>query len=46
MIQSDLSMKQKETRRHREQTVVTKGEGAGGGVDSEFGSSRYWDYSF
>ena len=29
-----------------ENTVVAKGEGAGGGVDWEFGSSRYWDYSF
>ena len=46
MIQLDLSMKQKQTHRHREQTVVAKGEGAVGGVDWEFGSSRYWDYSF
>ena len=36
----NLSTKRKENHRHREQTVVAKGEGVGGGMDWEFGISR------
>ena len=42
MIQMNLSTKQKQIHRHREQNrfVVAKGEGGGGGKDWEFGISR------
>ena len=40
MTQMNLSMKQKQTHGHREQTVVAKGRGVEGGVDWEFGISR------
>ena len=33
-------MKQKQTHRHREQAVVAKGKGVGGGKDWAFGISR------
>ena len=37
MTHMNLSMKQKQTVRHREQTVVEKGEAAGGVVEGELG---------
>ena len=40
MTQMNLPPKQKQTRRHREQTVVVKVVG-GVGMDWEFGISRY-----
>ena len=36
----NLSTKQKQTHRHREQTGGCQGEGAGGRMDWEFGVSR------
>ena len=36
----NLSMKQKQTHRHREQTCGWQGGGGGGGKDWEFGISR------
>ena len=36
----NLSMKQKQTHRHREQTCGCQGGGVGGGMDWEFGISR------
>ena len=36
----DLSMKQKQTHRHREQTYGCQGRGCGGRMDWEFGISR------
>ena len=36
----NISMKQKQTRRHREQTCGCQGGGGGGGKDWEFGISR------
>ena len=41
MTQMNLSMKQKQTHRHREQTCGRQGGGGGGGMDWEFGMSRY-----
>ena len=43
MVQMNISTKQKQTRRHREQTVVPKGEGEGGGciVSSELVDANY-----
>ena len=40
MIQIDLSTKQKQTHRHREQTCGCQGEGTEEGMDWEFGISR------
>ena len=41
MIQMNLSMKQEQTHRHREQTYGCRGGGrVGGGKDWEFGISR------
>ena len=40
MTQIKLCTKQEQTHRHREQTVVAKGEGGGSGMDREFGVSR------
>ena len=40
MTQMNLSMKQKETHRHREQTYGCQGQGCGGGMDWEFEISR------
>ena len=43
MTQMSLSMKQKQTHRHREQTCGCLGggcQGRGGGMDWEFGTSR------
>ena len=37
----NISMKQKETHRHREQTCGCQEGGGGGGKDWEFGISRY-----
>ena len=37
----NLSMKQKQTHRHREQTCGRQGGGGWGGMDWEFGMSRY-----
>ena len=36
----NMSMKQTQTHRHREETVVAKEEGRGGGKDWELGISR------
>ena len=42
MTQMNLPTKEKQTHRHREnRLVVAKGEGAGGGLDWEFGTSRW-----
>ena len=41
MTQMNLSMKQKQTRRRREQTCGCQGGGVGGEMDWEFGISRY-----
>ena len=42
MTQMNLSMKQKQTHRHREQTCGCQGgRRSGGGMDWEFGISRY-----
>ena len=43
MAQMNLSTRQKQTHRHREQTCGCQGEGCGGGMDLEFGISR-WNY--
>ena len=40
MTQMNLSMEQKQTHRHREQTSHAKGEGLGEGMDRESGMSR------
>ena len=40
MTQSNLSTKQKQTLRHREQTCGCQGRGGEGGMDWEFGISR------
>ena len=40
MSQINLSMKQKQTHRHRKQYVVASREGGGSGMDGEFGVSR------
>ena len=40
MAQMNLSTKQKQTHRHREQIVVAKEKGVGSGMDSEFRVSR------
>ena len=40
MSQINIPMRQKQTHRHREQTVVAKGERGGGGMDWEFRISR------
>ena len=37
MTEMNLSTKQKENHRYREQTVVAKGEGGGSGIDWELG---------
>ena len=37
----NLTTKQKQTHRHREQTCGGQREGGGGGLDWEFGTSRY-----
>ena len=37
MSQVNLFTKQKQTHRHREQTVVAKGEGGGSGMDWSLG---------
>ena len=41
MAQVNLSTKQKQIHRCREQTWVAKGEWGGSGMDREFGVSRY-----
>ena len=41
MVQMNLSTKQKQTHRCREQTCGCQGGGSGGGMDWEFGASRY-----
>ena len=41
MTQMNLSMKQKQTYRHREQPGGCQGGGVGGGMRWEFGVSRY-----
>ena len=40
MTQVNLSTKQKQTHRHRKQTVVSKGEGLGKGWSGELGINR------
>ena len=40
MAEKSLSMKQKQTRRHREETGGCQGGGGGRGMDWEFGISR------
>ena len=40
MIQMNLSRKQKQTHRHREQTCGCQRVGGGGGIDWKFGISR------
>ena len=40
MAQMNLSMKQKQTHGHREQTCCCQGGGGGGGREWEFGVSR------
>ena len=40
MTQMNISMKQKQNHRHREQTFGCQGEVGGGGMDWEFGISR------
>ena len=40
MTQMNLSMRQKQTHRHREQTGGCQGEGAGGAIEWESGISR------
>ena len=37
----NLSTKQKQTHRHREETCGCQGRAGGGGMDWEFGSSRH-----
>ena len=41
MTQMNLSMKQKQTHGYREEVVVARGRGDGGGRDWEFEISRY-----
>ena len=41
ICQNEKSMKQKQTHRHREQTRGCQRGGGGGGLDWEFGASRY-----
>ena len=41
MTQKDLSMKQKQTHRHGEQTHGCQGRGGRIGMDGEFGVSRF-----
>ena len=41
MTQMNLCTKQKQTHRHREQTCGWQGGGGWGGMDWEFGVSRY-----
>ena len=41
IIQMNLFTKQKQTHRHREELMVTRGERWGGGIDWEFGIDRY-----
>ena len=40
MIQMNISMKEKQTHKHREQTCGCQGEGSGGEIHWEFGVSR------
>ena len=40
MVQTNLSTKQKQTQRHREQTCGCRGGGREGRMDREFGVSR------
>ena len=40
MAQKNLSTKQKQTHRHREQTCGCRGGGEGSGMDGEFGVNR------